>query len=45
MGNELTRVTIINWEGKTVYESLVKPDNEIVDFNTRFVKVELPKMD
>jgi RNA exonuclease 1 len=36
MGNELTRVTVINLEGGTIYETLVMPDNEIIDYNTRF---------
>merc|ERR1712018_1060776 len=36
MGNELTRVTVINLRGKTVYESMVLPNNEIIDYNTRF---------
>ena len=31
-----TPVTVINLEGKTVYETLVMPDSEIVDYNTRF---------
>ncbi|XP_042222013.1 serine-rich adhesin for platelets-like isoform X2 [Homarus americanus] len=35
-GNELTRITIINTEGNTIYEQLVKPDNPIIDYNTRF---------
>lgn len=34
-GNELTRVTVINLRGQTVYESLVMPPNEIIDYNTR----------
>ena len=33
MGNELTRVTVINLRGKTVYESMVLPNNEIIDYN------------
>ena len=36
MGNELTRVTVINLRGQTVYESMVLPANEIIDYNTRF---------
>ena len=35
-GPELTRVTVISSDCKTVYETLVKPDNPILDYNTRF---------
>nr|XP_040580313.1 RNA exonuclease 1 homolog isoform X2 [Lepeophtheirus salmonis] len=34
--NELTRVTVINYEGKTVYETMVKPSRDVIDYNTRF---------
>ena len=35
-GNELTRITVIDTSGKIVYEQLVKPENPIIDYNTRW---------
>ncbi len=35
-GNELTRVTVVGLRGDTVYESLVRPEDDIIDYNTRF---------
>ena len=34
-GIELTRITVIDEKGQTAYESFVKPDNKILDYNTR----------
>ena len=34
-GIELTRITVINEDGESAYESFVKPDNKILDYNTR----------
>ncbi|KAG7198273.1 hypothetical protein KM043_005676 [Ampulex compressa] len=35
-GLELTRVTVINEDCNVIYETLVKPENPVVDYNTRF---------
>ena len=45
MGNELTRVTVINLRGQTVYESMVLPANDIIDYNTRFSGITSDQLD
>nr|XP_061831812.1 RNA exonuclease 1 homolog [Nerophis lumbriciformis] len=35
-GLELTRVTVINSDLKVIYDTFVKPESKVVDFNTRF---------
>uniref|UniRef100_A0A8C4FG76 REX1, RNA exonuclease 1 homolog n=1 Tax=Dicentrarchus labrax TaxID=13489 RepID=A0A8C4FG76_DICLA len=35
-GLDLTRVTVINSEMKVIYDTFVKPESKVVDYNTRF---------
>ncbi|KAJ3662818.1 hypothetical protein Zmor_007144 [Zophobas morio] len=44
-GLELTRVTIVDSDCKTVYESLVKPLNPIIDYNTTFSGITMDQME
>jgi len=36
-GREVTRVTMIAWDGTVAYDELVKPSNEIIDYLTQYV--------
>ena len=36
LGLQLARITVVDMELKSVFESLVKPSHTIVDYNTRY---------
>ncbi|XP_064625798.1 uncharacterized protein LOC135486691 isoform X2 [Lineus longissimus] len=35
-GQELARVTVVDHRSETVYEALVQPEGDVIDYNTRF---------
>lgn len=35
-GLQLCKITVVGIDGRLVYESLLQPDDEIIDYNTRF---------
>ncbi|XP_060894427.1 RNA exonuclease 1 homolog isoform X2 [Labrus mixtus] len=35
-GLELSRVTVVNSSLEVIYDTFVRPDNEVIDYNTRF---------
>lgn len=35
-GLELTRITVIDYDERTVYDKFVKPQNRVIDYNTKY---------
>lgn len=44
-GQELARVTVTDCENNSVYETLVRPDRKVIDYNTRFSGITAEDMD
>jgi len=45
LGLELVKVTVVGIDGRLVYESLVYPEHDIIDFNTRFSGITAKDLD
>lgn len=45
LGLELTRVTVVNYKQDVVYESLVKPENPVLDYNSKFSGIKEGDLD
>jgi len=44
-GLELTRITLIDWDGKVVYDTLVKPTKPITDYLTMYSGITKEKLE
>ena len=40
VGSEIARVTVVNMQGQAVLEQLIRPNNVILDHNTRFSGID-----
>ncbi|KAI5809770.1 RNA exonuclease 4 [Peziza echinospora] len=45
VGQELTRISVIGWDGKIVYDTLVKPARPITDYLTQFSGITKVKLE